>query len=695
MRSQAMNNPPPSGHLALVKAKWKNSRVLGPKFRKKAKIVAAVSLLIALIGYFSFDHLLLLGLSLWVCRYDHSDLGIVAFDVSGRELGSAEFFRTWRPALIVRDSGGAPSFGIQHGVGPIRVALRRGEPSSFDILWPAPGFGKVLLRADNSGRGYRPAQDGSTIIELVPELADSRIRELRRWINEHNGGRIASSAASDHLQFAEAMMREIQREHEPRSRAALAYRALSAALNASEEEILAESRDSIRRNRQVAMRVTLVDPTGLPLVNKPVHIRQQRADFLFGAYHDRYDPETIHRMASAGLNYATLHLDWMRMEPRDGYFDFARLDEESEPRTLHELGFTLRGHAMVWFPDAWMPSWMEPKRGDCGAVRDALKQYIDAMVYRYGQQVQIWEVSNEGHAAWARWGLDGDAMTDVVRSAAAEVRRVAPESQTMVNLALPLGEDVSLKYYPLISQFSAGRINGSADDPYGWAERLVHAGVPFDLIGLQFYSGCWVAVAGGVQVPAIDLFRFATVLERYARLGKPIHISEIVAPSSNRAEPGASFWHAPANSATQADYLEGVFTIAYGNPHVSAINWWDFYDEHAFAESGGLFDREFSPKPSYLRLEELLASWRYEGDLRTDSHGIVSFNGPPGSYRFTSAVGGGLTSSSTHLAGDDHSTSVTLSGTSAKPGQVLLGRAATEPGTVSPRALRNSVDLRQ
>jgi endo-1,4-beta-xylanase len=649
-----------------------------PKSRWKSKIVVAACFLIARIIYFFFDNFVLLGLSLWVHRYDYSDLGIVAFDISGRELGSAEFFRTWRPALIARDSGGAISFGIQHGVGSIRVALRRGKSSTFDILWPAPGFGKVLLRADNWGRGYLPARDGSTVIELVPELAVSRIGELHRWINEHNSGQLASSAARDHLQLAEALMGEIQREQQPRVRAALAYRALSAALHASEEEILAESRDSIRRNRQVAMRVTIVDPAGLPHINQPVHVRQQSADFLFGAYHDRYDPETIHRMVSAGLNYATLHLDWIRMEPRDGYFDFARLEEESAPRTLYELGFTLRGHALVWFPDAWMPSWMEVKRGDRRAVRDALKQFIDAMVHRYRQQVQIWEVSNEGHAAWARWGLDGDAMTDVVRSAAAEVSRIAPESQTIVNLALPLGEDVSLKYYPLINQFSAGRINSFADDPYGWAERLLKAGVQYDLIGLQFYSGCWVDVTGGVQVPAIDLFRFATVLERYARLGKPIHISEIAAPSSNRAEPGAGFWHAPANPETQADYLEGVFTVAYGNPHVSAINWWDFYDEHAFAESGGLFDRDFNPKPSYLRLEELLASWRYEADLKTDAHGVVSFNGPPGSYLFTSA--GGLSSSYIHLDADHHSISVTLSSTSGKPEHVFLSRAAAGAG---------------
>ena len=34
---------------------------------------------------------------------------------------------------------------------------------------------------------------------------------------------------------------------------------------------------------------------------------------------------------------------------------------------------------------------------------------------------------------------------------------------------VPLGEDVSLKFYPLIGLLSHGRINGFADDPYEWA----------------------------------------------------------------------------------------------------------------------------------------------------------------------------------------------------------------------------------
>ncbi len=599
------------------------------------------------------DNLALLGLGLWVARFDHADIHIVAFDARGRRMGAAEFFRTWRPTLMARDMGGSPRLAIQHGVGSIRVAVPREEPLSLEILWPVAGFGKVLLRADNRGHGFRISRDATTTIELVPELARSRIEELRSWVAEHNGSRLASDEANRHLGLADLVMRDLARAGDQGRRAALAYDALRAALFASEQEVIAESRDSIERVRRGAMAVTILDRSGRPLGNGRVHVSEERQDFLFGAFAARYDAETVARMRSAGLNYATLYLNWLATEPRDGFLDFPRLDREFVPDNLREDGFTLRGHALVWLANAGMPSWMEPMRGDPDAVRDAVKRHVGAIVGHYAKDVQIWEANNEGHAAWASWGLDHHAMIEVVRAAATEIRRRAPASQIMINLALPLGEDVSLKYYPLIGRLSGGRIDESAIDPYAFAERLIHAGIRYDLLGLQFYNGCFVDVRGGVQVPAIDLFRFASVLERYGRLGKPIHITEIAAPSAARDDPGESYWHARANPRIQADYLAGIFTIAYGSPNVSGINWWDFYDDHPFADSGGLFDRAGGPKPAYFRMRELLASWRFEGEVTTDVRGVASFKGPPGEYRFTAREGGGVVSALAHITPDE------------------------------------------
>jgi len=628
-------------------------------------LAIAGGLLLASAGYCLSDQIALLGLSVWVSRFGGGDIRIVAFDDSGHSLSSAEFFRTWRPALIARNLNYLSRFGIQHGLGSIRVAVPADEALSLEMLWPVPGFGKVLLRADNGGRGFRAPRNGSLTIELAPELARSRIEELRRWIGSHHHERPASADAEHNLEIADLVMQEVGRTRDLRHRSVLSHRALLAALEASEQEVLAEARDSIELNRHRAMFVTMLDGRGRPLANARVHTSQQRFDFLFGAYNSDYQAATIERMRAAGLNYATLHLDWLRTEPRDGVFGFKRLDDDLPTRALRDGGFTMRGHALVWLSNAGMPSWMASVRGDRAALCASVKRHVDVVLAHYrNDDVQIWEGNNEGHAVWARWGLDSDGMIEVVRTAVEEIRREAPASQILINLALPMGEDLSLKYYPFITQLTDDRIDPSAIDPYSYAEELERAGVPYDLLGLQIYNGAWVGVRGGVQVPAIDLFRFATLLERYAQLGKPIQITEIAAPSAARGTAGESFWHALANQQTQADYLAGVFTIAYGNPQVCGINWWDLYDKHAFVESGGLFDRENNPKPSYFRLKHVLADWRYEGDLMTDARGVAHFDGPPGEYRFTFEDGSAGGSAEAHLGGDS-ATTITFHETSS------------------------------
>jgi endo-1,4-beta-xylanase len=629
-----------------------------PKLSRRARqilVAIGVALLLAIACYPFVDEVVLLGLSMWVARLDHGDITIIAYDDRGNSLSSTEFFRIWRPALIARDLDDRSRFGIQHGLGAIRVAVPPNDSIGLEILWPIPGFGKVLVRADNGGQGFRVARNGSIDIELVPELARSRIEELRRWIENHQGGRPASAEAEQNCEVAELDMQELSRTADPRRRSKIAYRALCRALQASEQEVLAEARCSIARDRRAAMSIKLLDSRGRPLADTRVHARQERFDFLFGGYASTYTPETIERMRSAGLNYATLHLKWNRTEQRDGIFNFQELDRELAVPMLRDNGFTIRGHALVWLSKAGMPQWMETARGDPNALRALVKRHVDALLAHYGNDVGIWEASNEGHAVWARWGLNADEMLEVVRTTIREIHQRAPASKIIINLALPMGEDLSLKYYPLVAYLSDGRIDGSASDPYSFALELARAGISYDIVGIQVYNGAWVGVRGGVQVPAIDLFRFATLLERYAGLGKPIQITEIAAPSAARGTALESFWHAPANPQTQAEYLAGVFTIAYGNPHVSGINWWDLYDEQAFVESGGLFDREFRPKPSYLQLRRLLADWRYEGDLMTDEGGIARMDAPPGEYLFT-AENSTLLSGEAHL--DRRSTSV-------------------------------------
>lgn len=598
------------------------------------RLVAIVAL--ALCCCVFFDHIALLGLGLWVARFPHSRIDIVVFDSAGRALDAVDFMRAWRPALIVRDRAGSPRFGLQYGLGAVRVAVPQGESVSLEMLWPVPGFGRVLVTADNRGRGYDLAPGVPLRIELLPEFARSHLARVQRWVELHNQGRYASPRAAADIDGAARLIAEMERSSGAARRAELSLDALRTALIAGEQEVLAEARSNIAKCRRGTLLVRVLDSRGKPLPGTAVTVKEIRPEFLFGVYSDGYDVDTIARLKALGLNYAEVSPTWKRTEPRPGQYSFDEFDYLFNPRALRENDFTLYGHALTWLADTALPGYMQALRGRTGAVVARTREHVAQVVAHYRDQVQIWEAIDEGHTAWSRLGLDDRGVVEVAKASAQEIRRQAPNARISVEVTLPLGEDVALKYYPFIYALSLGSISAASGDPYQYVKRLNRAGVDYDILALQFYDGARVHAPGGVvQVPAIDLLRFACELDRWGRLGKPLQIAETAAGSSHGASGWESWWHAPADQQSQADYLEGVFTLAYADPRVEGINWWGLDDRYRAVVDGGLFDRA-------LRPVKLLEGWRSAGRVVTSAGGSASFDGAPGDYRVAASVGGAI-----------------------------------------------------
>ena len=557
--------------------------------------LAATALVVAFLCYAFVDHLILLGLSLEVMRHDHGTIELVAYDEDGNLLDGPSFLRRWRPTLIVRDQTGSPVFGMQYGLGTPRVAVPAGQPVSLELLWPVPGFGKVLVDANNDGRGYNAPAGRDLELELLPELARSRLSEVNAWVDRHNRGSFASPDAGQEMDSASALIREASQAADAKRRAMLSLKALRLALRAGEREVLAEAQEVIRTQRRGTLRVEVEDAAGKPLSNVNVDLRQQRFDFLFGVYSDDYDAATVARLEKIGLDYAILFMTWNRTEPAPGVFSFDGFDRFFQLPQISHGDLTVCGHALVWLANGEVPPYVQDLRGKTDELIAAAREHVGRIVSRYKDRVQIWEAINEGHPQWSRWGLDDTGLVRLAKASAEEIRARAPGTPIMVEVTLPLGEDVALKHYPLIEFVSRGRIGAASSDPYKYLESLSRAGVPHDIIALQIYNGAWMNIAWGLQVPAIDLFRYARLLDRYGRLGKPLQIAEIAVSSVHFGGESESWWHAKADQATQADYLEGVFTLAYGNPQVQGINWWGLDDTYKFVEGGGLFDESRRP----------------------------------------------------------------------------------------------------
>ncbi|MBI2843031.1 MAG: hypothetical protein HYX78_06485 [Armatimonadetes bacterium] len=105
------------------------------------------------------------------------------------------------------------------------------------------------------------------------------------------------------------------------------------------------------------------------------------------------------------------------------------------------------------------------------------------------------------------------------------------------------------------------------------------------------------------------------------KLGKPIHIESQCASAEGPmpgcrhfpdGHPGQVYvtWHRQWDEDLQAEWLEKMFIVCLSKDYVTEWNWWDLADyEDCYYPWGGLLDKDYKPKKSYFKLEELVKRW--------------------------------------------------------------------------------------
>ena len=129
------------------------------------------------------------------------------------------------------------------------------------------------------------------------------------------------------------------------------------------------------------------------------------------------------------------------------------------------------------------------------------------------------------------------------------------------------------------------------------------------------------------------------VLDNFARLGKPIQITEITVPAFSDTE---------ADEKLQADTIEKLYRLWFAHPAVEQIVYWNLADGYAAFTTpgnmtegenyyrGGLLRYDLSEKPAYKTLDRLINhEWRTDTTVTTDENGFVVLNGFYGDYDLT------------------------------------------------------------
>jgi len=499
-------------------------------------------------------------------------------------------------------------------------------PTVINVLWEVPGFGQVMLKADNGGAGYvTTPQNDLLTLNLNYELARTAYRTVKEALAAYSTADYAFSRdiqdmiarAKGHLdKAAQAAGAE---------RAAFADLSLNQSLWAAEQLELEKAAQAIERFRKVDITLQVRDEMGDPIVGTDVSYNQTEHSFQFAMMEEwQYNPRAAQVMRAAGFNLAWLQ--FYAASPAKSQYDWAFLTGTGVEE-YRELGYTLAVEGLIALELGAHPAWWD----DLGSFEEldrAIYEHVRTIVGHYKDEVDLWIVSHEPHikvtyAKPYKFYFTREQAVKAIKTAIKGVREVDPTASTAVMVGF--GVDGSF-----LSEDEGDEITSL---PREFLKLLNREGVDYDFAEIQFNYGAYSPGVPGTRFAFMntrDLASIADLLDAYAALGKPIGIQIFNAPSEPYPEQ-YGYWHRQWDEELQAERVVSFFTIAFGNRHVNKITYWSVMDKEG--SSVGLVRRDGSPKPAYYALKELITQkWMTRGQATTDIDGRISFRGFAGTY---------------------------------------------------------------
>jgi|GEM_PF-1007668 len=573
---------------------------------------------IVLHGYFSDGNIARLGHFKAIPQTSLKEI-LYATDPRGMPIKSSPDFPVFDDYAIAQ--GWSFDLGIPSIIAPLNT------PTIVNVLWEVPGFGQVILKADNGGAGYfTTPQNDLLIIDLNYELAKTKYRTVKEKLDTYlAAGYVFSENTQDMLATAKDYLDKADKATGV-ERAAFADLSLNQSLWAGEKLELEKASQAIERYRKVDIMVQVLNERGIPIVGVDVGYNQTKHGFQFAIMEEwQYNPRAAELMRAAGFNFAWLQF-YAGYGSAKGQYDWAFLDGTGV-KEYRELGYNLGVEGLVALESGGHPAWWD-NLDSFDELDEAIYEHVRTVVERYKNEVDLWIVSHEPHVkvTYAKpyeFYFSHDQAVEAIRTAIRGVEEVDPTASTAIMIGI--GVDGAF-----IQKAEGDEITSCGREFF---DMLTKAGVNYDSADLQFNYGGYTPGQAGTRWAIMgtrDLASIAELFDLYATLGKPVGIQMFNAPSEPYPEQ-YGYWHEPWSEEIQAERVVGFFTIAFGNPHINKITYWSVMDKEG--SSVGLVRRDGSPKPAYHALKELITeNWMTRGQAITDAGGRISFRGFVGTY---------------------------------------------------------------
>ena len=395
-------------------------------------------------------------------------------------------------------------------------------------------------------------------------------------------------------------------------------------------EMDARVKSGIEANRKGDLTLVFTDAQGRPCENVRVKVRQLRHDFKYGA--------NIYGLAETknGAEHAAAYRERFA-EPEPGKYRFAKDSPYVYRRPPIDMclefceanGIEPKAHCLDYISPGLSPKWV---KGTVEREKELTEKRFRELAERYARRIPMWEVTNETFFR----GKNKDALSsfffapDFVEWNYKTAAKYFTSNRLVINEANP---NVMVNY------------KGTASAYYKLIENALGKGCRIDSIGMQAH---WLWKIGDkifnkrVKFLYDPQFMFG-LLDTYAKLGKPIQITEITIPALSTD---------PGDEAVQAEIVRNLYSIWFSHKAMEAIIYWDLSDAYTWLPKslGSLCRRDMSPKPAYNAICDLFGrEWRTNFD-REAAGGRLSFRGFCGTYEVEATSNGRMVKREFHLA---------------------------------------------
>ena len=405
------------------------------------------------------------------------------------------------------------------------------------------------------------------------------------------------------------------------------------------EETNARVEAGIELNRKGPMLFTFKDAAGKILENVHLKVTQKTHDFKYGAdlfmldeiVDSKEKNEAYKEHFAAAFNLATVPFYWKDLEPEQGKPRYAKNSPKIYRRPPTDLcvdwceknGIEPKCHILNYANVT--PEWA---KGDIFKEKSLLEKRMRELAERYARRIRMWEVTNETFWGTNFRGSNFYQQDDFIEWSFKTAEKYFPANELIINEWAGVWSGYQRDRSRYYMQIERALLKGARIDGVGMQFHMFHQGSAEDVVRKtrDFY----------------DPMRLFDVMDTYAKLGRPLQITEITIPAYSED---------PGDEETQAEILRTLYRIWFSHRAMKAIIYWNLPDGYAaFAEPGdfsggenlyygGLCRFDMTPKPAYRVVRDLFGKeWRT--NFERDVGGQFSFRGFHGTYELEATANG-------------------------------------------------------